>query len=143
MSNVTRYDPFSLEPVSDLFQGLFRPLRGIADADEKLASMKIDVTENDQAYAVKAELPGVDKNDINVQIDGNTVSISAKVERNKELKEGERVIRRERYSGEFARTFSLANELDRDAASAQYQDGVLSLTLPKKASSEKKKLTIG
>ncbi|WP_038771274.1 Hsp20 family protein, partial [Burkholderia pseudomallei] len=77
MSNVTRYDPFSLEPVSDLFQGLFRPLRGIADADdEKLASMKIDVTENDQAYAVKAELPGVDKNDINVQIDGNTVSIS-------------------------------------------------------------------
>ncbi|CAJ5457267.1 stress response protein [Burkholderia pseudomallei] len=144
MSNVTRYDPFSLEPVSDLFQGLFRPLRGIADADdEKLASMKIDVTENDQAYAVKAELPGVDKNDINVQIDGNTVSISAKVERNKELKEGERVIRRERYSGEFSRTFSLANELDRDAASAQYQDGVLSLTLPKKASSEKKKLTIG
>lgn len=144
MSNVTRYDPFSLEPVSDLFQGLFRPLRGIADADdEKLASMKIDVTENDQAYAVKAELPGVDKNDINVQIDGNTVSISAKVERNKELKEGERVIRRERYSGEFARTFSLVNELDRDAASAQYQDGVLSLTLPKKASSEKKKLTIG
>lgn len=144
MSNVTRYDPFSLEPVSDLFQGLFRPLRGIADADdEKLASMKIDVTENDQAYAVKAELPGVDKNDINVQIDGNTVSISAKVERNKELKEGERVIRRERYSGEFARTFSLANELDRDAASAQYQDGVLSLMLPKKASSEKKKLTIG
>lgn len=53
------------------------------------------------------------------------------------------MIRRERYSGEFARTFSLANELDRDAASAQYQDGVLSLTLPKKASSEKKKLTIG
>ncbi|AOJ72531.1 MULTISPECIES: Hsp20/alpha crystallin family protein [Burkholderia] len=143
MSNLTRYDPFSLEPVSDLFQGLFRPLRSMVDVEEeKLASMKIDVTENDQSYIVKAELPGVDKNDINVQIEGNTVSINAKVERNKELKEGERVIRRERYSGEFGRTFSLANEIDRDAAVAQYQDGVLSLTLPKKATAEKKKLAI-
>ncbi|AOJ07935.1 Hsp20/alpha crystallin family protein [Burkholderia mayonis] len=143
MSNLTRYDPFSLEPMSDLFQGLFRPLRGMIDVEEeKLASVKIDVTENDQSYLVKAELPGVGKNDITVQIEGNAVSINAKVERNKELKEGERVIRRERYSGEFSRSFSLAGEIDRDAATAQYQDGVLSLTLPKKATSEKKKLTI-
>jgi HSP20 family protein len=138
MSNLTRYDPFSMEPVSDLFHGLFRPLRGIAT----LADMKLDVTENDTAYTVKAELPGVDKKDIDVKIDGNTVSISAKVERNTELKEGERVLRRERYSGTISRSFSLASDVDEATAAAQYQDGVLSLTLPKKAVSTQKRLQI-
>ncbi|WP_126284681.1 Hsp20/alpha crystallin family protein [Burkholderia stagnalis] len=143
MSNMTRYDPFSIEPVSDLFQGLFRPLRGLSLPDEpELASMKIDVTENDGAYLVKAELPGVAKNDIDVQVTGRMVSINAKVERSKEQKEGERVIRRERYSGAISRSFSLADEVDEATATATYQDGILSLTLPKKAPVGQKKLTI-
>ncbi|MFX1739237.1 Hsp20/alpha crystallin family protein [Paraburkholderia sp. A1RI_3L] len=143
MSNLTRYDPFSLEPVSDLFQGLFRPLRGIAPAEEEqLAAMKIDVTEDDKAYIVKAELPGVERNDIDVKIDGNLVSINAKVERNKELKEGERVVRRERYSGTFSRSFTLAADVDEAGATAQYKDGVLALTLPKKAPTARKRLEI-
>jgi HSP20 family protein len=139
MSNLTRYDPFSMEPVSDLFHGLFRPLRGIATGDDApLADMKLDVTENESTYTIKAELPGVDKKDIDV----NTVSISAKVERNKELKEGERVLRRERYSGAISRSFSLASEVDEATAAAQYQDGVLSVTLPKKVLSAQKRLEI-
>ncbi|SDD15293.1 Hsp20/alpha crystallin family protein [Paraburkholderia lycopersici] len=143
MSNLTRYDPFSIEPVSDLFQGLFRPMRGMLAADEnELSAMKLDVTENDKAYTVKAEMPGVDKKDIDVKIDGNVVSIQAKVERKTEQKEGERVIRRERYSGSFARSFSLASDIDESGANAQYQDGVLSLTLPKKAPAEQKRLQI-
>ncbi|RDJ99768.1 Hsp20/alpha crystallin family protein [Paraburkholderia lacunae] len=141
MSNLTRFDPFPLEPMSELFQGLFRPLRGVG-GDAPLADIKVDVTESDTAYAVKAELPGVDKNDIDVKIDGNIVSISAKVERNQELKEGERVIRRERYSGAVSRSFSLASEIDEATAAAEYKDGVLSLTLPKKAASERKRLPI-
>jgi HSP20 family protein len=144
MSNLTRYDPFSIEPVSDLFQGFFRPMRSLlATEDSDLAVVKLDVTESDQAYTVKAELPGVDKKDIDVKIDGNVVSIQAKVERNTELKEGERVIRRERYSGACSRSFSLANDIDENAASAQYQDGVLTLSLPKKAPAEQKRLQIG
>ncbi|WP_028225466.1 Hsp20/alpha crystallin family protein [Paraburkholderia ferrariae] len=143
MSNLTRYDPFSVEPVSDLFQGLVLPIRSLLAAkDSDLLPMKLDVTESDRAYAVKAELPGVDKKDIDVKIDGNVVSINAKVERNTELKEGERIVRRERYSGTFARTFSLASDIDEAGASAQYQDGVLSLTLPKKAPAEQKRLQI-
>ncbi|WP_395069165.1 Hsp20/alpha crystallin family protein [Paraburkholderia silvatlantica] len=143
MSNLTRYDPFSMEPVSDLFQGLFRPMRGMLAAEEhELAAIKLDVTENEKAYTVKAELPGVDKKDIDVKIDGNVVAIHAKVERKTEQKEGERVIRRERYSGSFARTFSLASDIDETTANAQYQDGVLSLTLPKKAAAEQKRLPI-
>ncbi|MFA8393079.1 Hsp20/alpha crystallin family protein [Burkholderia ubonensis] len=144
MSNMMRYDPFSMEPVSDLFQGLFRPLRGLTTTDEPdLASVKIDVTESDAAYSVKAELPGVAKEDIDVQVTGRTVSINAKVERSKEQKEGERVIRRERYSGAISRSFSLADEIDEANATAAYQDGILSLTLPKKAPVGQKKLTIG
>lgn len=143
MSNLSRYDPFSIEPVSDLFQGLFRPLRGLAaHAEPGLGSLKIDVIENDGAYSVNAELPGVSKDDIDVQISGQTVSISAKLERNKEQKEGDRVIRSERYTGEISRTFSLADEIDEAHATASYHDGVLSLTLPKKASAARKKLNI-
>ncbi|WP_321845206.1 Hsp20/alpha crystallin family protein [Paraburkholderia bannensis] len=143
MNNLTLYDPFGIEPVSELFQGLFRPLRGAPVADgSDLSSIKLDVTESPQAYLVKAELPGVDKKDIDVKVDGNTVSIHAKVERKTEQKEGERWIRRERYSGSFARTFSLASEIDDSAASAQYQDGVLSLNLPKKAPAAQKSVQI-
>ena len=144
MSNLTRYDPFSIDPVSDLFQGLFRPLRGMTLTDEPdLASMKIDVTESDNAYKVNAELPGVAKDDIDVQVTGRTVSINAKIERNNEQKEAERVIRRERYSGTISRSFSLPGEIDDANATAAYQDGVLSLTLPKKTPAGQKKLTIG
>ena len=143
MSNLTRYDPFLMEPVSDLFQGLFRPMRSMMAAQEnELGSMKIDVTEDDGAYSVKAELPGVDKNDIDVRIDGRVVSIHAKVERSSEQKEGERVIRRERYSGAVSRSFSLASEVDDANAKAEYKDGVLSLSLPKKAPADRKRLAI-
>lgn len=144
MSNPSRYDPFSIEPVSDLFQGLFRPLRGLAGIDEPdIASMKLDVLENDAAYTVKAEMPGVEKSAIDVRIEGRTVSISAKVDRSEEQKEGDRVIRRERYTGTFSRSFTLAMEVDDAAAAAQYQDGVLTLTLPKKTSAEQKRIPIG
>ena len=144
MSNLTRFDPFSMDPVvADLFQGFFRPMRSMATTqDTELASMKIDVTESDGAYTVKAELPGVDKKDIDVQIDGRIVSINARVERNKEEKDGERVIRRERYSGAFSRSFSLAGEVDEANAKAEYKDGVLSLSLPKRAPTDQKRLTI-
>jgi len=143
MSNLTRYDPFSIDPISDLFHGLFRPIRGLPGAEGgEAVAIKLDVTENDQAYTVKAEMPGVEKKDIDVKIDGNVVSIQATVERKTEQKEGERVIRQERYSGAFARTFSLANDIDESKATAQYQDGVLSLTLPKKAAAEQKRLQV-
>lgn len=143
MSNVSRYDPFSLEPMADLFQGFFRPMRGMTlEGEAPLSEVKIDVSETDTAYTVKAELPGVDKKDIEVSIDGNVVSISAKAARDKETKDGERVIRRERYSGAISRSFSLAADIDESGSSAQYQDGVLSLTLLKKKNAPQKRLQI-
>lgn len=145
MSNMTRYDPFSMEGVPDLFQGLFRPLRSVIGSEEgqQAAGIRLDVTEGDAAYTVKAELPGVDKQNIDVKIDGNLVSISATIERDSELKEGERVVRRERYAGSVSRSFTLATDIDDNAATAQYKDGVLTLTLPKKAQGTKKRIEIG
>ena len=144
MNTMKRYDPLSIEPVADLFQGWFRPLRGMTLADEPdLAPMKIDVTENDDAYTVNAELPGVAKDDIDVRVAGNTVSINAKVERHGEQKDGERVVRRERYSGAISRSFALSGDIDDANVMATYRDGVLSLTLPKRARTGQKKITIG
>jgi HSP20 family protein len=137
-----RFDPFAIEPMSEMFQGLLRPLRGLSLEESTLGQLRIDVSETDAAYQVKAELPGVDKKDIDVKLDRNTVSIHARTERKSEDKEGERVIRRERYVGEVSRTFSLGSEIDDAGASARYQDGILTLTLPKKAPADQKHLQI-
>ena len=142
MSNTSRYDPFSMESVPDLFRGLFRPLRATSAGEGQAASIRIDVTEGEASFTVKAEMPGVERKDIDVKIDGNLVSIAAKVERNSDLKEGERVVRRERYAGSVSRAFTLAAEIDDEKASAQYKDGVLTLTLPKRAAGASKRLEI-
>jgi HSP20 family protein len=139
MANITRFDPFS-EPFEDMFRRMFRPIRweGEAAAPE----IKVDVEENDKAYVVKAEIPGVKKEDIDIQIDGNVVSISAESKREKKVEEKGKVIRSERYYGAMLRSFSLANDVDQAEATAKYTDGILELTLPKKATSAAKKLTV-
>ena len=104
--------------------------------------IKVEVKESNGDYTVQAEMPGVKKEDINVQIDGNRVAISAEVKRESEQKEGERVLRSERYYGAVARSFTLASEVDESKATASFEDGVLRLTLPKKAAPSAKRLQI-
>lgn len=147
MANITRFDPFrelsSFDPFRNLDDWFPVPrgrtwLRDLPTAPE----IKMDVTEDDHAYHVKAEIPGVKKEDINVAIDGNQVSISAEVRQEKEEKKGEKVLRSERYYGSQARSFSLMQEVDQAKAEAKYVDGVLELTLPKKGSTPAKKLNV-
>lgn len=104
--------------------------------------IKVDVSEDDGAYTVKAEIPGVKKEDIDVSIDGNTVAISAEVKQEKEAKEGRRVVRSERYYGSVYRGFTLGHEVNEAKAEATYADGVLTLRLPKKAGTAAKKLSV-
>jgi HSP20 family protein len=140
MANITRFDPFN--DLDDLFKGFFvRPMRFDLEAPSQM-SVKVDVTKADGAYTVKAELPGVKKEDIHVAIDGNQVTISGEVKKEKEEKKGEEVVRSERYYGKVSRTFTLAQEVDEAKAEAKYADGVLSLTLPTKAKASARKLTI-
>ena len=104
--------------------------------------LKLDVREDDKAYTVHAEIPGVKKEDIHVQIDGNLVSISAEVKNEKEVKEGEKLLRSERYFGKLSRSFKLAQDVDDSKANARYNDGVLELTLPKRSNNGSKRLNI-
>jgi HSP20 family protein len=143
MANISRYDPFEVafEPFDDLFKGFFRPVR-LEGMPAQTMQIKMDVKEDDKGYTVHAEIPGVKKEDIHVSIDGNQVSISAEVKKETEQKEGERVLRSERYYGKVARSFTLGQEIDDGQAKAKYADGVLELTLPKKAVTAAKKLAI-
>lgn len=142
MANVTRFDPFqisALDPFDDVFRGFFRPVRV---EGQPQVQIKVDVKEDDKSYTVHAEIPGVKKEDIHVTTDGNQVSISAEVKQEKEVKEGEKVLRSERYYGKVARSFSVASDIDESASQAKYTDGVLELVLPKKIAAASKRLTI-
>ncbi|WP_059413157.1 Hsp20/alpha crystallin family protein [Cupriavidus basilensis] len=140
MSNLRIYDPLSIEPVGDLFQGMLRAFRSGPEAGG--FAFKVDVTESDKAYNLVAEIPGAKKEDIDVSVDRGTVMISAKVERSSEQKDGERVIRRERYSGAMQRAFTLDSAIDESKVDASYEDGVLRVVLPKKEASPQQRVTI-
>jgi HSP20 family protein len=140
MANITRWDPF--EDFDDLFKGFFlRPMRVEAGTDVP-TRVKLDVSEDEKAYTIHAEVPGVNKDDIQVSIDGNQVSISAEVKREKDVKEGSKVLRSERYYGRVYRAFALAQDVDQEGAKAKYENGVLELVLPKKAAAASKRLTV-
>lgn len=140
MSELRLFDPFGLEPIEDSFRSMMRPWRmDVADAAPRI---KIDLTESDGSYAVKAEIPGVRKEDIDVRVDGNTVTVSAEVRSEKKEKEGDRILRQERQQGYASRSFTLACPVDDSRAEALYKDGVLELKLPKKAATSSKRLTI-
>jgi HSP20 family protein len=133
MSNLARFNPFTelRDPFSDdFFRGF--ALRPVFRAMDDEPQMRLDLTEDGKNFFVKAEIPGVKKEDIKVSVDGNQVSLSAEIKKETEEKEGAKVIRSERYYGSIARSFTLDENVDSSAASAKYEDGVLQLTLPKK-----------
>jgi HSP20 family protein len=147
MANLTRWDPFGemarfdpFRDMNDYFKGFM--LRPVFQGLEAEPEIKLEISEADKAYTVKADVPGVKKEDIQVSIDGNQVSISAEVKQEKEVKDGEKLLRSERYYGKVARSFSVASDIDESASHAKYNDGVLELVLPKKAATSSRKLTI-
>ena len=148
MNNITRFEPLSelarFDPfmdMSDMFNKLaMRPLfRTGMDMEPQI---KMDVKEADGKYLVNAEIPGVNKDDIHVTIDGNRVSISAELKQEKETREGERVIRSERCYGMSSRSFNLAEEVDQAGVEAKYTNGVLELVLPKKPGAPSREIRI-
>ena len=138
MHNVTAYAPLADAGFDELFRGFFRPVR----VDTAPAAIKMDVVELDNAYVVMAEIPGVAKDDIQVSIEGNQVTIGAEVKREPEAGDGGRVLRSERYRGSVYRGFTLPVEIDESASNAKYENGVLELTLVKKAAIAGRKLTV-
>jgi len=129
------------DPLDDLFRGFFvKPMD--YPGENQAPSIKMDVREQKDAYLVHAEIPGVKKEDVHVVVEGNQVSISAEVKQEKEIKEGERVLRSERSFGQVSRAFQLGHDIDDSKAVAKFNDGVLELTLPKKLAASNRRLTI-
>lgn len=144
MTQLTRFDPFQELARFDPFAergGLFGmpALRWPATPEP---AIKVEVTEDETAFKVKADLPGVKKEDIAVEVEGDQVSISAEIRREKEEKEGEKVVHTERFYGRQARRFTLGQDIDRKAVTAKYDNGVLELTLPKNGSAGAKRVAI-
>ena len=139
MANITRYTPFD-DLFNDFAKGYW--VRPLAMPEEAELKMKIEVKENDKAYTVRAEIPGVRKEDIQIDVSGNQVSIRAEAKKEKEEKQGDKVLHSERSYGMVSRSFTLPADVDAQGAKAEYKDGVLDLALPKKASAQSKRLTI-
>jgi HSP20 family protein len=141
MSSLRLLDPAFSDNFETALRRFFAPVA--LDTDTPVLKMRIDVAEKDNAYEVKADIPGVKKEDINVRIDGNVVQIDAEVKREKETKgNGDKVLRSERYYGNVSRTFSLADDVDDSKAEARYADGVLTLQLPKKTTAASRKVNV-
>jgi HSP20 family protein len=131
-------------PFEDLFNDIgkgfwVKPLQLPAEADVRI---KLDVKEDEKGYTVNAEIPGVKKDDIRVDVQGNQVSLRAEVRKEKEEKQGEKLIHSERIYGMASRSFTLPVEVDADGAKAEYKDGVLSLVLPKKSGRHGQRIAI-
>jgi HSP20 family protein len=138
LSDIARFDP--MRSMDDFLKDM-----GFKDALKDFgrpSPIRLDVTESEQAYLIKAELPGFKVDDISVDIDGNRVSISAESRQEHEETNGQKVVRRERHTGQYFRSFSLAQDIDADKAVARYRDGVLDMELPKLLGGSAKRLQI-
>jgi HSP20 family protein len=140
MQNLISYDPRNEAGLDELFRGFFKPVR--VEGAPTPIMIKMDATETENGYLIHAEMPGVKKDDIDVAIEGNQVTITAEVKQAWEKKEGDRMLRNERYFGNIYRSFTLPVEIDETASVAAYDSGVLELKLVKKATVAGKRLAI-
>ena len=147
MANIAHYDPF------DLLEGVLKSVRrpgndeagGRRNGWNRSATISIDVAENDKGFVVWADLPGVRKEDVTVSILGNQLSLSAELKRENAVDQGqgkEVLLCNERPAGVATRQLQFPAEIDDGKAAAQFRDGVLQLTLPKKESAQVKRISI-
>jgi HSP20 family protein len=136
---LTRLDPFGRE-IDDLFKGFF--LTPVPLNQASGGQIPIDITEDDKSYKVRAEIPGFNKEDLHISVNGDQVSISAETKKEKEEKKGDQVVLRECYYGRQYRAFTLGQTVDDTKTTAKYADGVLELILPKKAPATTRKIAI-
>ncbi|TDR80746.1 Hsp20/alpha crystallin family protein [Paludibacterium purpuratum] len=130
-----------LEPLfDDMLKGFF--VRPLSLESELGASIRLDVKEDEKAYTVHAEMPGVKKEDIHVQVDGNRVSLTAEVKHQSETRDGEKVLRAERYFGQISRSFQLTQDIDEGGAQAEFKDGILELVLPKRDKASSRRIAV-
>jgi HSP20 family protein len=143
MANITRYNPLS--PMDEMFDELTRGffVRPLAlPRQQQDLQIKLDIKEDEKAYKIKADIPGVKKEDIHVDVEGNHISLSAETKAEREEKEGGKTLYTERTYGMVSRAFDLPTDVDAEACKAEYKDGVLNLTLPKKNGGATRRISV-
>lgn len=138
LSDIARFSPF--RNLDDFFEDF--PMMSSWGGMDAAQRMRMDVSESDKAFTINAEIPGVKKEDIKIAIEGDKVTIRAEVKQETEEKKEGNMVRSERYYGQQYRSFTLPQAVDDSKAEAKYQDGILSLTLPKKEGGTAKQLTV-
>jgi len=147
MNALTHWNPFRNGSRFDFSNDFDDMVRGFSlrpwmrDFETATNDMRLDVQEEDNSYRVSADLPGVKKKDIQITVEGNQVTIEAEVKR-EESKKDRKELHTERYYGKTYRSFSLPQEIDSDKCVANYEEGVLTLTLPKKSSGETRRIDV-
>lgn len=150
-SPLSVYRPSAIEDqfgrmVESMFEDFFAPAAQAAALsrwpEEGISSPRLNVTETEKTFQVQAEMPGVKKEDVKVAIDKQRVTIEAETKHEEEKREGENLVYAERTARKFMRSFMLPTEVDDAGADARLEDGILTLTLPKKQASAAKRLTI-
>ena len=143
---IVRFEPFrdlltSQREYVRLLKEAFSPLSGETEVSTRSWAPPVDIYETEDAIVLKAELPGIDPKDVEVRVEDNTLYL--KGERNYEKEVNEQNYHRvERSYGSFARSFSLPNSIDAEKVKAEYKDGLLTLTMPKREEAKPKTIKI-
>jgi HSP20 family protein len=132
------------QPFQDVISELGRDfvMKPLGAASQAMSRIRLDLDEDDTAYTLRAEIPGARKEDIQVSVEANQVSLAAEVRQETHATAGQRTLYSERTYGRASRSFLLPEEVDAQAAAAQYRDGVLTLVLPKKAGTTGKRVPV-
>jgi HSP20 family protein len=143
---IVRFEPFrdlltSQREYVRLLKEAFSPMSGETEVSTRSWAPPVDIYETEDAIVLKAELPGIDPKDVEVRVEDNTLYL--KGERNYEKDVNEQNYHRvERSYGSFARSFSLPNSIDAEKVKAEYKDGLLTLTMPKREEAKPKTIKI-
>jgi HSP20 family protein len=144
MRTLTRWEPFrganSLEQINRLFNDVFER-KGGEESSLTAWAPAVDIYENEHELVVKADLPEVDPKDLDIRVENNILTIRGERKFEKKVNE-ENYLRVERSYGSFARSFTLANTVNSEAIKADYQNGVLSLSIPKKEEAKPKQIKV-
>jgi HSP20 family protein len=135
---------FNLAPVPSIFSVFERPLlRDLFDGEESVVtySPRVDVVENKENFVVRAELPGLKKEDVKLTLENNVLTLSGEKRYEEKRDEDNFHLRESRY-GKFERSFRLTDNIDRSNIAADYKDGVLTISLPKTKESQSKEINI-
>ena len=145
INTLTRWEPMGLADVENRLSRFFgRRTNGRERDDITLADWEplADITEDDKEYVIKAELPDVKREDVKVTVENGVLTIAGERKFEKETKD-ENYHRLERSYGAFSRSFTLPTGVRSEQVAARFENGVLSITLPKQEESKPRKISIG